>query len=77
MWGLSGKAHSKILPVISDCMPMMDELCKRSIKFINGCVVSKCAIVCRLARFALSVGRINLVGMQFSFQYGMGWILVK
>ena len=58
---------------------MMDELCKRSIKFTNGCVVRECAMVRRFARFALSVGRINSIlgrnAIFFSIRY-TGWILV-
>ena len=47
----------EILLVISDCLPAMDKLCKMSIKFTNSCVVSECAMVSRLVRSGLSVGR--------------------
>ena len=75
VWGLPGNAHSEILPVVSDCLPLMDELCKRSMKFTNGCVVSECAVVLRLATFALLVGRMNSIlgrnAIFFSVRYGL------
>ena len=46
-WCLPCNAHWEILPVISNYLLIMDELCKRSIKFTNGCVVTKCTLVCQ------------------------------
>ena len=48
-----GNAHCDILPVISDYLPMIDDLCKRIIKFTRVCGVSECAAIRRLAMFAL------------------------
>ena len=75
VWGLPGSAHSEILPVISDGLYIMDELQKRSIKFIYSCVVSECAMVHRLARFALSVDGMNWILGQHAifFSIGYGW----
>ena len=57
-----------ILHVISDGFPIMDELCKRIIKFTHSCVVSEYAMLYRLARFTLSVRRmISILGMNASF----------
>ena len=39
MWGLPGNADRDILPVVSDCLLMLDEHCKSSIQFKNSRVV--------------------------------------
>ena len=80
MWGRTGNAHCEILPVISNCLPVMDEPCKRRRKFTAGCIVSGCTVVCRLARSALPVGGINSIldrnAIFFSIRY-TGWILLR
>ena len=43
--GLPGNANCEITPILNGCLAMMDELCRRSIKFTSGCVVSEYAMV--------------------------------
>ena len=45
VWGVRPDTHSVLLPSLSDCLPCFDELCRRSVKFINKCLNSDCAIV--------------------------------
>ena len=56
-----GNAHCESLPAIGDCLTMMNELCNRCIKVTNGCMVSECATVRRLAGLVLPVGRMNSI----------------
>ena len=57
MWGLPYDTHCDILSVLGDCLPIMDELCRRSIAFVNNCMNSDSFIVSSVSKFGVYVGR--------------------
>jgi hypothetical protein len=36
IWGLPLNSHNYLLPLISRCLPLADEICSRSLNFINA-----------------------------------------
>jgi len=38
IWKLSQQAHSFWLNLISSCLPIFDELCRRSVSFVRSCL---------------------------------------
>ena len=38
-------SHSYLLPIMSDTLPMFDEICKRSVRFIANCINSSSQLV--------------------------------
>ena len=38
IWDLTYHTHSNILPLPCSCLPMYDEICKRTANFINQCL---------------------------------------
>jgi hypothetical protein len=51
--GLPIDASSKLLPGLSGTLPIMDELYKRSLTFIQRCLTSDCTIVSSIAKMAV------------------------
>ena len=40
LWNLPYNCHVTILEALSECLPLFDVFCKRSLNFINRCLVS-------------------------------------
>ena len=38
VWGLPYNTHCYILPLLSQCLPLFDEICSRSLSFIKSCL---------------------------------------
>ena len=38
VWYLPYRTHSNLLPLISNCLPLFDEICRRSLQFIRVCI---------------------------------------
>jgi hypothetical protein len=53
--------HSYFLPILSDTLPVYDEICKRSLKFIASSLVSSSQLVKSIARYCIMFGRNNSV----------------
>ena len=49
VWDLPYDTHNNLLPVLSDSIPTMDEICCRSVNFINNCLASDSHIVQSIA----------------------------
>ena len=45
VWKLPYCTHSYLLPLISQCLPVYDEICRRSLNFLRSCVNHKSAVV--------------------------------
>jgi len=45
IWDLPYHTHSNILPIRCSCLPMYDEIYKRTANFIDQCLNSDCALV--------------------------------
>ena len=53
-------SHSYLLPLVTDSLPVFDELCKRSARFIISCLISSSNLVRSVVRYAL-MARFNSV----------------
>jgi len=52
-------SHSFFLPVLSSTLPIVDELCKRSARFITSCLHSKNRLVRSISRHSLIFAKYN------------------
>jgi len=52
--------HSYFLPRLSDTVPVYDEICKRSMKFIAITLVSSSLLVQSIANYCVMFGRYRL-----------------
>ena len=59
VWGLPQCTHSNLLPVMSNYLPLLDELCCRTASFIVNCLESESPTVSSVAQFAVYCGRMN------------------
>lgn len=50
IWKLPNRTHCHLLPMISDCLPVMDEICRRSLNFIRACLAHESPLVRFVAR---------------------------
>jgi hypothetical protein len=57
IWDLPYDTRNNLLPVLSNCIPIMDELCRRSVNFINNCLVSESHIIRSIAFRSVFVSR--------------------
>ena len=57
VWGLPYDSHSDILPLLSDSLPILDELCRRSVAFINTCLISDSPTVRAVTSYGLYAAR--------------------
>jgi len=37
IWNLPYRTHCRLLTLLCNCMPMFDEICRRSLKFLQSC----------------------------------------
>jgi hypothetical protein len=57
IWNLPRIAHNDILPLVADCLPIHDEICKRVISFIYKCVLHDSELIKNVARYGVLFGR--------------------
>jgi len=55
---LPSDTHSVLLPVLSNTLPVIDELAKRFVTFIQRCLSSDSCIVRSIVNYGIYVGRI-------------------
>ena len=55
IWKLPNSTHCSLLPVISHCLPIFDELCRRSLNFARSCITHDCSLI----RFIASYGIVH------------------
>jgi hypothetical protein len=48
VWNLPYQTYCNMLPILCNCLPMQDEICKRTANFINQCLNSHCELVSQL-----------------------------
>ena len=51
------KCHSYLLPILSDSLPIFDDICKRSMRFIANCVASPSHLVKSISWHCILFGR--------------------
>ena len=68
LWNLPYNCHVAILEALSECLPLFDVFCKRSLNFINRCLVSDNAVVSFVARHGVFHSRMfSRIGRNFQF----------
>jgi len=45
IWKLPHNTHCSLLPVVSQCLPIFDELCRRFLNFACSCVIHECPLI--------------------------------
>jgi len=51
------RTHCVLLPLLSNCIPIFDELCRRSLKFVQSCLSHNSDLVRFVAQFCIAEGR--------------------
>ena len=59
IWGLPHNTHCYLLPMLSWCLPLFDEICRRSLNFINACTRNSSSLVRAVANYGIQYGRHN------------------
>ena len=68
IWNLPPQTHCKFLPLICDCFPIMDELCRRHINFVKSCVGHQCPLIRSLSLHAIFNSRgFSPIGQNIAF----------
>ena len=57
IWNLPYRTHCHLLPLLCNCMPVFDEICKRSLKFLQTCLFHNTTLIRSVAQFSLTEGR--------------------
>ena len=67
--GLPADTHCALLPVLSNSLPVIDELAKRSVRFIQNCLDSDSLVVRTMSSYGVRVGRMlsPILGGMHSF----------
>jgi hypothetical protein len=66
--GLPFNSHCFILPILTYTLPVFDEICKRSARFIASCLYSRSQLVRAVAWYGVMYGRYNsVIGKNFLF----------
>jgi hypothetical protein len=45
LWNLPQSTHCYLLPLLCDCLPVFDEICRRSINFARTCISHKVPLI--------------------------------
>src|SRR5664279_179464 len=54
-------SHSYLLPIVSDSVPIFDEICKRTARFITLCLSSPSRLVSSIAAYGVVYGRYSSI----------------
>ena len=57
VWSLPNTTHSYLLHMLSQCLPLFDEIRRRSINFIRCCIAHESALVSFIAQYAVNHAR--------------------
>jgi len=57
VWNLPYTTHCYLLPLICRCLPVFDELCRRSINFARSCVSHKSKLISQIASYGIHFAR--------------------
>jgi hypothetical protein len=59
VWKLPYTTHCYLLPLLSQCLPLEDEICRRSLNFIRECLCNRSRLVTAIANYGIYYGRQN------------------
>ena len=57
VWSLPNTSHSYFLHMLSQCLPLFDEISRRSINFIRSCISHESSLVSHIAQYAVNHAR--------------------
>jgi len=57
VWCLPNTSHSYFLPILSQCLPLFDEIRRRSINFIRSCLSNESSLVGHISQYSVFHGR--------------------
>ena len=58
VWSLPYNTHTALLAPLSDSIPLMDELCRRTLSFMEDCLSCNCNLASVVSRQAVNCGRV-------------------
>ena len=61
VWRLPYRTHCYLLPLLSQCLSLEDEICKRSLNCIRECLCNSSRLVTAIAYYGINYGRSNSV----------------
>jgi len=61
-WGLPFQTHGVLLQLLSQCLPVLDEICRRSLNFVRSCIRHESACVQFIALHGLHARSRSLFG---------------
>lgn len=68
VWGLPNNTHSDLLPIICNCLPVFDEICRRSILFIERCLSHESELIKFIMRHGILFARTrSMIGSNVIF----------
>ena len=53
VWNLPQTTHCYLLPLICDCLPVFDEICRRSINFARDCILHESSLIRQIASYGI------------------------
>jgi hypothetical protein len=59
IWGLPFNCHCYLLPLLSQCLPLADEICRRSLNFIKVCIGNTSSLVRAVTNYGIQYARYN------------------
>jgi hypothetical protein len=59
VWKLPYTTHCYLLPLLSQCLSLEDEICRRSLNFIRECLFNCSRFVSAIANYGIYYGRYN------------------
>ena len=57
IWNLPYTTHCYLLPLICQCLPVYDELCRRSMNFARSCVSLESKLISQIASYCIHFAR--------------------
>jgi len=57
VWNVPADTHCYIFPLLYECLPVYDEVCRRSINFLRRCISHSSKVVRRVANYGIYHGR--------------------
>jgi len=53
VWCLPNTSRSYFLPIFSQCLPLFDDICRRSINLIRSCLSNESSLVRHISQYAV------------------------
>lgn len=57
VWNLPQSTHCYLLPLICHCLPVVDEICRRSINFVRACLSHESDLIRQIASYGVYLAR--------------------